>query len=735
MTMLREGIVEKQQSHLHSWKKRYLYLTDTELIIRTKEGGESDSHEHRHAITEVSAELSPPAPAVNAEKLSKKQRKKQKKLEEEARKFTVTNNDKSGHPHAFRAPSRSDAEQWVEAISNARAVAETRGESEPASGGVSVAPSTTGPSKNIETNQVVRMTSLADAASTAPSAAASSTDSPRARPLEGSPPADAEASSPIERPDPVEVTSLTADAASSSLTAASPRRYGLAYHAVNRASQPYVPSPLLGSRKTFAPARGSTAVTALAVASPAARPREHHLKRRNAGNASGSPNTPTEHARNEPVMSVETDWPSQGDAMGAGLASASPIATGPGANRPIVEVLEVELTAVSRHLRAAKSPDEIDIEPGDLLTVFECGQDGWWTARSQRTGEMGLVPGNHVEVIDGDFVHEEDRSGPPPAPAGAVGRTSPGGAQAPHGHVDQAPPVSLDDSTPDWILERRRMLRTSKVLGTVNGWTQFKDFSSGRRFWSNKSTGEFSWRQPVEPSLGAFPVGDLPCPALAVESRPMACPPFLFADPDDRSATRSSGRVSAGRSRRLAGPRRAEGAGGEDVAVEDQPFACDESRISVANHDVSAMNVAPRGGDAETRRGPARAMRQRRQRSGGSFPSGQREADTEGLLPELQRPYVPPGSSPFLAGLLTQGLDAVRGYAADGSSFEEDLEHARERTAARLRERKVEQVRSPKGRQHRTAQVTARPAAQRRVFKGTARPPVAEYSISLVDDS
>ena len=44
------------------------------------------------------------------------------------------------------------------------------------------------------------------------------------------------------------------------------------------------------------------------------------------------------------------------------------------------------------HQFSARSQDELSFEKGDLITVFEKNDDGWW--KGELRGNIGLFPGN-----------------------------------------------------------------------------------------------------------------------------------------------------------------------------------------------------------------------------------------------------------------------------------------------------------------------------------------------------
>nr|XP_056721960.1 proline-serine-threonine phosphatase-interacting protein 1 isoform X2 [Euleptes europaea] len=45
----------------------------------------------------------------------------------------------------------------------------------------------------------------------------------------------------------------------------------------------------------------------------------------------------------------------------------------------------------------AQNEDELDIRAGDVVTVIEVGEDGWWMA--EQNGQQGFVPGSYLEKV------------------------------------------------------------------------------------------------------------------------------------------------------------------------------------------------------------------------------------------------------------------------------------------------------------------------------------------------
>lgn len=46
-----------------------------------------------------------------------------------------------------------------------------------------------------------------------------------------------------------------------------------------------------------------------------------------------------------------------------------------------------------------QNTDELELQEGDIVYVFEKCDDGWFVGTSQRTGYFGTFPGNYVEKL------------------------------------------------------------------------------------------------------------------------------------------------------------------------------------------------------------------------------------------------------------------------------------------------------------------------------------------------
>ena len=55
---------------------------------------------------------------------------------------------------------------------------------------------------------------------------------------------------------------------------------------------------------------------------------------------------------------------------------------------------------------------EMDLYDGELLSVYYKDESGWWEAKSERTGLIGWIPSNFVQVKHEMWtIYEEDLSG------------------------------------------------------------------------------------------------------------------------------------------------------------------------------------------------------------------------------------------------------------------------------------------------------------------------------------
>ena len=79
----------------------------------------------------------------------------------------------------------------------------------------------------------------------------------------------------------------------------------------------------------------------------------------------------------------------------------------------LLKAVTIENSVVKvSHPYAAKSLDELTIQPGELVTVIEKNADGWWKGKNRASGELGWFPANHVieEATPPDSVTEKAES-------------------------------------------------------------------------------------------------------------------------------------------------------------------------------------------------------------------------------------------------------------------------------------------------------------------------------------
>ncbi|XP_060611705.2 proline-serine-threonine phosphatase-interacting protein 1 [Anolis sagrei] len=84
------------------------------------------------------------------------------------------------------------------------------------------------------------------------------------------------------------------------------------------------------------------------------------------------------------------------------IPSAPPIAEKPDGVYAAINVTQPEENALPQDYKVlydytAQNEDELDIQAGDIVTVIEVGEDGWWTA--ELDDEHGFVPGSYLEKL------------------------------------------------------------------------------------------------------------------------------------------------------------------------------------------------------------------------------------------------------------------------------------------------------------------------------------------------
>ncbi|CAM9256338.1 unnamed protein product [Chrysoparadoxa australica] len=73
------------------------------------------------------------------------------------------------------------------------------------------------------------------------------------------------------------------------------------------------------------------------------------------------------------------------------------------------------------HRWEPQSEDDLDLHPGDVLTVLHSHPDGWWYGRLEKTGEAGYFPRNHLQQ------REAPPSPPQRSSAAGIRKSSPKG--------------------------------------------------------------------------------------------------------------------------------------------------------------------------------------------------------------------------------------------------------------------------------------------------------------------
>ena len=60
----------------------------------------------------------------------------------------------------------------------------------------------------------------------------------------------------------------------------------------------------------------------------------------------------------------------------------------------------MEVTNVARALYAYDSKNGMKFDAGELLNVFEKGEDGWWFGEVQQTNTEGWFPATYVSTLE-----------------------------------------------------------------------------------------------------------------------------------------------------------------------------------------------------------------------------------------------------------------------------------------------------------------------------------------------
>ncbi|XP_046854562.1 growth arrest-specific protein 7-like [Xenia sp. Carnegie-2017] len=66
----------------------------------------------------------------------------------------------------------------------------------------------------------------------------------------------------------------------------------------------------------------------------------------------------------------------------------------------------MEVTNVARALYAYDSKNGMKFDAGELLNVFEKGEDGWWFGEVQQTNTEGWFPATYVSTLEQKIVHD-----------------------------------------------------------------------------------------------------------------------------------------------------------------------------------------------------------------------------------------------------------------------------------------------------------------------------------------
>jgi hypothetical protein len=63
---------------------------------------------------------------------------------------------------------------------------------------------------------------------------------------------------------------------------------------------------------------------------------------------------------------------------------------------------------------AARDPEDLSFNKGELLNIIEKHEDQWWRAQSQATLQIGTIPVNYVQEVRYNFSPSSPSSFSPP---------------------------------------------------------------------------------------------------------------------------------------------------------------------------------------------------------------------------------------------------------------------------------------------------------------------------------
>ncbi|KAG0025001.1 SH3-domain kinase binding protein 1 [Podila clonocystis] len=154
-------------------------------------------------------------------------------------------------------------------------------------------------------------------------------------------------------------------------------------------------------------------------------------------------------------------------------------------------------TYVAHHQYDAEKEDELSLDVGDVITVSDMSDPGWWVGEKVKDGKAGWFPSNFVDPYEEPAQAEPAVVAAPPAPAAAPAPAHSEAAEAAHPAVpDSAPPPVPKHEGP--ILARVEYDYEAKESGELS-------LEAGRVVTVLDKTDAAWWTGDLNGKVGTFP--------------------------------------------------------------------------------------------------------------------------------------------------------------------------------------------------------------------------------------